>query len=74
MDRGLPASHIGPVHQVIMQQCEIVEYLHSCSRTENTFNIIGIHVVGHYEKCGTYALASKRKDISYGSVQFIGLT
>ena len=57
-----------------MQQREIMEYLHTGRSVEHTLHVIGIHVIGHDEECGTDTLAAKGQDISYGSVQIIRLT
>ena len=59
MNRRLSAPHISIVHKVIMQQCEVVEYLHSGCRTENALRIISIHIICGYKQCGAYTLASK---------------
>ena len=57
-----------------MQQREIMEYLHTGRSVEHALYVIGIHVIGHDEECGTDTLAAKGQDISYGSVQIIRLT
>ena len=56
-------THIGIVHQVIVQEREVVVYLQSKSRIENSIHIVTIHVISHKHHRRAYALASERENI-----------
>ena len=63
MHGGFATSHVGIVHQVIVQQCIVMIGLQCTGGHQYVFRIVLIHIVCQQHQHGTDTLAAKRKHI-----------
>ena len=47
MHRGTPATHVALIHHIVMQQCEIMERLHTDCRAESLLNTLSEGIRPH---------------------------
>ena len=67
------ASHICPVHKVVVEKSEVVIGFQSQSLRHAVFHILPIEIISHEHQNGTDSLSSKGKDILYGFIKINGL-
>ena len=72
VDGGLSASHLGTIHQVIMEQCEIVVCLQSNGGKYGGRDVLPIEVAGHEEQDRAYALPSQREGVGDRGIESFG--
>ena len=73
MNSGLSSTHVGIIHHVVMQQCEIVEHLNTQSSINGFGRITSHRITGHESQYWTYSLAAQGHVIGYGLIELIGL-
>ena len=74
MYRLVSASHVGIVHQVVVQQRVVVVGLQSDGRHQDALWVLFPQVIPHERQDGADALSANRQHILYGFVQRLGFS
>jgi hypothetical protein len=61
MDRRTAAAHVALIHHIVMEECEIMEYLKTYGCSLGTFRGISESIRGHECQRGAKAFAACRK-------------
>ena len=64
MDRGLAPAHGGVVHDVVVQQREVVEHLDGRSRGQRLLHVVGEDAAGERQQHGAEAFAAPGERIA----------
>ena len=73
MYSGVSASHVGIVHEVVMEEGVVMVCLQSAGCREYGVRIVLVEVITHEHEYWAYALASQREDIAYRLVERLWL-
>jgi len=74
MDAGLAPPDLGAVHEIVVEEGEVVVRLESDGWWEAGGDVFVVEVIGHEHEHGPYAFASEGEDVAYGFVESFGLT
>ena len=69
MDRGLAPAHGGVVHDVVVQQREVVEHLDGRSRGQRLLHVVGEDAAGERQQHGAEAFAAPGERIADRGVE-----
>ena len=74
MNSLIAPTHIGMIHQVVVEQREVVIGLYTDGLRHDTFGILAIEVIGQEHEDGTDTLTAQRQHIAYRIVECVWLT